>query len=744
MTDNFYKEFKTRIDKTKEILKRPMTVAEKVLYSHLYNPKDIRGFKRGDDYVNFRPDRVAMQDATAQMALLQFMNSGRTKSMALASVHCDHLIRAFSGAKEDLDCAERENEEVYSFLKTVSSKYGVDCWKPGAGIIHQVIFENYSFPGGMMIGADSHTPNAGGLGMVAIGVGGADIVDVMTGMEWELKMPKLLGIKLTGKLNGWSTAKDIILKVVGMLTVKGGTNYIIEYFGDGVKSISATGRATITNMGAEVGATTSIFSFDEIAAEYLISTGRDELAKTALMYKDYLSIDDEVVDNPEKYFDKVIEINLDEVEPYVNGPFTPDIATPISKLKEKVKEMNYPDVVEVGLVGSCTNSSYEDLSRAASVAIQVDEKNLEMKGDLIINPGSDLILSTIERDGILDKFKCTNAVVMANACGPCIGQWDRKTDDKTRRNSIVTSFNRNFAKRADGNANTHAFITSPEITTALTIAGSLLFNPLTDTLKNKDGKDVKLDPPKGEVLPKDNFMSIDRGCIKPTGEGATTKVVISQSSDRLQILKPFPPLKADDFNDMFLLIKVKGKCTTDHISMAGEWLKYRGHLENISNNLLMGATNFFNDKTDSILNQLTGDYDKVSSVAKDYKSKGISSIVIAEDNYGEGSSREHAAMEPRFLNVKLIVAKSFARIHETNLKKQGVLAVTFNDARDYDKICENDKISISKVGNLTPNKLLEATIYHTDGSEDIIELKHTYNEQQVKWFKSGSALNSLS
>ena len=740
MLESFYANFPKRVDAARKRIGRPMTLAEKILYAHLYDANEIRLYKRGTDYVNFRPDRVAMQDATAQMALLQFMNAGKDKSAVPATVHCDHLIQANIGAKADIETATKGNSEVYDFLKSVSDKYGIGFWKPGAGIIHQVVLENYAFPGGMMVGTDSHTPNAGGLGMVAIGVGGADAVDVMTGMEWELKMPKLIGVKLTGELNGWASPKDVILKLAGILTVKGGTNAIIEYFGPGASSLSATGKATICNMGAEVGATTSLFPFDANMAEYLRATGRDTITASATAIADYLMADEEVRATPDDYYDRVIVIDLSELEPYINGPFTPDAATPISEFAAKVEENGWPRKMEVGLIGSCTNSSYQDLSRAVSIARQAGEDKIPVVSPLIINPGSEQIRYTAERDGIIGDFEKIGATIMANACGPCIGQWKRHTDDNTRKNSIVTSFNRNFAKRADGNPNTHAFVASPELTLALTIAGDLCFNPLTDTLKTEDGREVKLKEPKGTDFPPQGFAVKDNGYLAPTGKHV--KVVISPDSSRLQELHPFAPWDGKDLLQMPLLLKAEGKCTTDHISMAGPWLRFRGHLENISDNMLMGAVNAFNGKTNSVLNQLTNQYEAVSAVAKQYKAKGISSIVVAEENYGEGSSREHAAMEPRFLNVKVILAKSFARIHETNLKKQGMLALTFEDKDDYQKIREEDRISIVGLQHFEPGQPLTAILYHADGTEESFQVNHTYNDLQINWFKAGSALNA--
>ena len=739
MLRSFYSNFPKRVDAAREQVGRPLTLAEKILYAHLYEESDICPFRRGEDYVNFRPDRVAMQDATAQMALLQFMNAGKSQSAVPATVHCDHLIQANMGAKTDIATATQSNSEVYDFLKSVSDKYGIGFWKPGAGIIHQVVLENYAFPGGMMIGTDSHTPNAGGLGMIAIGVGGADAVDVMTGMEWELKMPKLIGVKLTGSLSGWASPKDVILKLAGILTVKGGTNAIIEYFGPGAASLSATGKATICNMGAEVGATTSLFPFNLNMATYLRATGRDDVAEWATAVSDYLEADMDVQAQPDSFYDRVIVINLSELEPHINGPFTPDAATPISEFATKVKENGWPRKMEVGLIGSCTNSSYQDLSRAASIARQAAEDKIPVAAPLIINPGSEQIRYTAERDGILGDFEQIGATVMANACGPCIGQWKRHTDDNTRKNSIVTSFNRNFAKRADGNPNTHAFVASPELTLALTIAGDLCFNPLTDTLKTADGREVKLKEPEGTDFPPKGFEVKDNGYVAPTGKDA--EVVINPGSNRLQVLKPFAAWDGKELIEMPLLLKAEGKCTTDHISMAGPW-RFRGHLENISDNMLMGAVNAFNGKTNSVLNQLNGKYEAVSAVAKQYKAKGISSIVVAEENYGEGSSREHAAMEPRFLNVKVILAKSFARIHETNLKKQGMLALTFADKDDYKKVREEDKISIVGLKEFAPGKPLTAILYHADGTEESFAVNHTYNELQIKWFKAGAALNA--
>lgn len=725
---------------------RPLTLAEKILLAHLYDKTQQPVFRRGEDYVNFAPDRVAMQDATAQMALLQFMNAGRPTVAVPSTVHCDHLILADTGADKDLSAAMSNNKEVYDFLASVSNKYGIGFWKPGAGIIHQVVLENYAFPGGMMIGTDSHTPNAGGLGMIAVGVGGADAADVMSGMPWELKMPKLIGVKLTGRLNGWASPKDVILKLAGILTVKGGTNAIIEYFGEGAETISATGKATICNMGAEVGATTSLFPYDAKIAEYLGATGRAEVAELADgIAADCLTADKAVREQPENYYDRVIEIDLSTLEPYINGPFTPDAAAPISEFVRIAKEKGYPERMEVGLIGSCTNSSYEDLTRAASVARQAAEKGLKVKAEYIITPGSEQVRYTADRDGLLKELESIGGVVMANACGACIGQWKRHTDDPKRANSIVTSFNRNFAARNDGNPATHAFVASPELTTALTIAGRITFNPLTDTLTNEHGKTVMLDAPQGYELPADGFAVDDAGYEAPAEDGSGVTVAIAPDSQRLQRLEPFAAWDGEDFENLRLLIKAQGKCTTDHISAAGPWLRFRGHLENISDNLLMGATNAFNNNAvNSVLNPLTGGYDKVSSVAKAYKAKGLGSIVVAQENYGEGSSREHAAMEPRFLNVKVVLAQSFARIHETNLKKQGMLALTFAEKEDWNKVRENDTFSIRGLKNFAPGEPLTVVLHHTDGSEETVEANHTYNALQIEWFKAGSALNLIS
>lgn len=744
MIREFYKNYSSKIERIREKIKKPLTLSEKILFAHLYNENDIKDFKRSEDYANFKPDRVAMQDATAQMTLLQFMNAGKEYSSVPATIHCDHLIQAYKGAEEDLKNAININKEVYDFLQSVAKKYGLGFWEAGSGIIHQIVLENYAFPGGMMIGTDSHTPNAGGLGMMAIGVGGADAVDVMTGMEWELKIPNLIGVKLTGELNGWASAKDVILKLAGILTVKGATNCIIEYFGEGALNLSAVGKSSICNMGAEVGATTSIFPFDNNIKEYLIKTGREEVAKFSEENSNNLKADEEVYKNPSKFYDKIIEINLSELEPYINGPFTPDSASKISDFAKKVEENKYPEKMEVGLIGSCTNSSYYDLSKAASIARQVREKKLKVKSQIIINPGSLNSYNAALKEGIIDDFKNINAIIMTNACGPCIGQWKRITDDNNKVNSIVTSFNRNFAKRADGNPNTHAFIASPEIVMALSIAGDLKFNPLKDYLINEDGEKVKLDIPTGDIFHK-NGLNIENAENESRENIADSKVeiIINKDSNRLQLLKPFPKFNAEDFKNMPLLIKAKGKCTTDHISMAGIWLKFRGHLENISDNMLMGAVNYFNDKTNCVFNQLSGNYEEVSKVAKEYKLNNISSIVVAEENYGEGSSREHAAMEPRFLNVKVILVKSFARIHETNLKKQGMLAITFKDKNDYDKIKEKDKISIENIESFSPNKPLLIKVIGEDKKEIYFEALHTYNETQIEWFKNGGALNTL-
>lgn len=740
---NSYQKLSRGILHARQILGRPLTLTEKILYGHLCDAGPDQPYRKGHDYVNFQPDRVAMQDATAQMALLQFMTAGREATAVPSTVHCDHLILAQSGVKEDLANALSHNKEVYDFLETVSAKYGIGFWKPGAGIIHQVVFENYAVPGGMMIGTDSHTPNAGGLGMVAIGVGGADAVDVMSGMPLELKMPKVLGIELTGHLSGWASAKDVILKVAGILTVKGGTGFIIEYFGEGASSLSCTGKGTICNMGAEVGATCSLFAYDEKMRSYLEGTGRKTLAGLADQHVTSLVPDPEVLLHPEQYYDQYIRINLSELEPHINGPYSPDIAHPISKFAAFVKENGYPETLEVGLIGSCTNSSYEDISRAASVARQAREKKLKAKAGFIITPGSEQIRYTCERDGLLEVFNDIGGVVMANACGPCIGQWSRKMDNPDRKNSILNSFNRNFAKRNDGNASTHSFISSPEIVTAMTLAGHLLFNPLTDTLINEEGKEVKLDEPRGVELPPKGFGVEDPGYLPPPANGAGVEVSINPGSDRLQRLEPFQPWNGKDITGMRLLIKAKGKCTTDHISMAGPWLKYRGHLDNISDNLLMGAVNFFNDRTNAVKNVETGEYGAVSKTARYYKANGIPTLVVGDENYGEGSSREHAAMQPRHLGVRAVLVKSFARIHETNLKKQGMLALTLAHPDDYLKIREDDLIDLNGLENFAPGRPLTMHLSHSDGTAEEILINHSYSDLQIKWFQAGSALNYM-
>ena len=742
MIKKLYAALPGKVEATRKMLGRPLTLAEKILYAHLYAPTTAP-YERGKSYVEFAPDRVAMQDATAQMALLQFMTCGRSSVAVPSTVHCDHLIQAKTGAEVDLATAIDTNKEVYDFLASISDKYGIGFWKPGAGIIHQVVLENYAFPGGLMIGTDSHTPNAGGLGMLAIGVGGADAVDVMAGLAWELKMPKLIGVKLTGKLSGWASPKDVILRVAGILTVKGGTGCIVEYFGEGADSMSATGKGTICNMGAEIGATCSVFAYDTKMSDYLKGTSRKEVAELADGVREHLRPDEAVYNDPAKFYDQVIEINLDELEPYVNGPFTPDLAWPISKFAQAVKENNWPEKLEVALIGSCTNSSYEDISRSASLAKQAIDKDLPVHSEFTITPGSELVRFTIERDGLLKTFAEFGGVVLANACGPCIGQWARHIDDPSRKNSIITSFNRNFAKRNDGLASTHAFVASPEIVTALAIAGDLTFNPLTDTLKNRKGEDVKLDEPAGFELPPKGFDVKDAGYQAPAEDGSGVQVIVSPTSDRLQLLAPFTAWEKTDLKGLKLLIKAKGKCTTDHISMAGPWLKFRGHLDNISNNMLIGAVNGFNDKTDTVKNQLTGEYGAVPATARAYKAAGIGSIVVGDENYGEGSSREHAAMEPRHLGVRAILVKSFARIHETNLKKQGMLGLTFNDKDDYEKIQEDDSIDILGLTDFTPGKPLTVVLNHKDGSKDEIVVNHTYNEQQIEWFKAGGALNVI-
>jgi aconitate hydratase len=737
-----YGAMPAKVDAARKLVGKPLTLAEKILYAHLFETPS-RAYERGKDYVDFAPDRVAMQDATAQMALLQFMTCGRDRVAVPSTVHCDHLIQARTGATADLATALDVNKEVYDFLASISNKYGIGFWKPGAGIIHQVVLENYAFPGGMMIGTDSHTPNAGGLGMVAIGVGGADAVDVMAGLPWELKMPKLIGVKLTGKMSGWTSAKDIILKVAGILTVKGGTGAIVEYFGEGADSLSATGKGTICNMGAEIGATCSLFAYDAKMSAYLKATGREEVAALADGIKDYLRPDAAVYADPNKFYDQIIEIDLNELEPHVNGPFTPDLAWPISKFAEAVKANHWPERLEVALIGSCTNSSYEDISRSASLARQAIDKKLRTKAEFTITPGSEQVRFTIEKDGFLKTFDQIGGVVLANACGPCIGQWARHIDDPNRKNSIITSFNRNFAKRNDGLASTHAFVASPEIVTAFAIAGDLTFNPLKDKLKNEKGEDVMLDEPTGVELPPKGFSVDDPGYQAPAKDGKSVQVVVKPDSQRLQLLAPFAAWEGTDLKGLKLLIKAKGKCTTDHISMAGPWLKFRGHLDNISNNMLIGAVNFFNDKTDSVKSELNGQYGPVPATARAYKAAGVGSVVVGDENYGEGSSREHAAMEPRHLGVRAIVVRSFARIHETNLKKQGMLALTFANKEDYDKVQEDDSIDITGLTSFAPGKPLTMVLHHQDGSADNITLNHTYNQQQIAWFKAGGALNVI-
>ena len=742
MIKNHYSKLKDSVNSIRSIINRPLTSSEKILYSHLWsNEKKV--FQRGKDYVDFAPDRIACQDATAQMALLQFMQAGKNRVAVPTTVHCDHLILAKDGAKKDLKSANTSSSEVFNFLESVSNKYGIGFWKPGAGIIHQVVLENYAFPGGMMIGTDSHTVNAGGLGMLAIGVGGADAVDVMAGMPWELKFPKLIGVKLTGKLNGWTAPKDVILKVAGILTVKGGTGAIIEYFGDGALSMSCTGKGTICNMGAEVGATTSTFGYDKSMERYLRSTGRDDIADLANSVKDYLTADEDVYKNPEKYFDELIEIDLDKLRPHLNGPFTPDLATPVSEMTVKANNEGWPINVDWGLIGSCTNSSYEDLSRASSIAKQAVEKKLVTKADFGINPGSEQVRYTAERDGLLKPFIDLNAKIFTNACGPCIGQWDRAGADKKEKNSIVHSFNRNFAKRADGNPNTHAFVASPEMVAAIAISGKLDFDPINDTLINSEGEEVKLDPPMGNELPSNGFDVEDNGYLEPVEDGSNVEVVVKKDSKRLQILKPFEKWDGENILNARLLIKAKGKCTTDHISMAGPWLRYRGHLDNISNNCLIGAVNFFNDKTNFIKNLLTEKYGSVPDTQRIYKEHNIPTIVVGDHNYGEGSSREHAAMEPRFLGVKVVLVKSFARIHETNLKKQGMLGITFDNENDYDKIQEDDTFNFIDLNEFSPSKKLTIEIVHADGKKETILANHSYNSQQIEWFKEGSALNLI-
>lgn len=742
MIKTVYAGLKAKVEAARKVLGRPLTYTEKILYAHLFDPV-TKELTRGKDYADLAPDRVAMQDATAQMALLQFMSAGKKTTAVPSTVHCDHLIQAMTGAREDLDRANSENKEVYDFLESVSQKYGIGFWKPGAGIIHQVVLENYAFPGGMMIGTDSHTPNAGGLGMIAIGVGGADAVDVMAGMPWELKWPKLIGVKLTGKLNGWASPKDVILKVAGILTVKGGTGAIVQYFGEGAYSISATGKGTICNMGAEIGATTSVFPYDAKMAAYLTSTGREDVARIADELCHELNDDPEVVKDPAKYFDQVIEINLTELEPHVNGPFTPDLAWPISKLKEAVKEKGYPDKISVALIGSCTNSSYEDIDRSASLAKQAVAKGLKTQAQFTITPGSEQVRATIERDGQLKQLEDIGGVILANACGPCIGMWKRMDMKMGEKNTIVTSFNRNFAKRNDGNPETLAFVASPEITTAFAIAGSLSFNPLTDELVNEKGEKVKLDPPTGIELPTKGFDGGESGYIAPAEDGAKVEVKVSPSSDRLQLLVPFAAWEGKDLEDMTVLLKAKGKCTTDHISMAGPWLKYRGHLDNISNNMFIGAINAYSGEAGKVKNFFTGETKSVPEVARDYKARGQNWVVVGDENYGEGSSREHAALEPRFLGGRVIIVKSFARIHETNLKKQGMLPLTFANPADYDKIREDDKVSLKGLTEFAPGKQVTLIVKHSDGKTDEIKLNHTFNERQFDWFRAGSALNLI-
>ncbi|WP_025761526.1 aconitate hydratase [Dyadobacter tibetensis] len=743
MIKGVYARMQERVEVARKVTGRPLTLAEKILYAHLWEGAPSQEYTRGKSYVDFAPDRVAMQDATAQMALLQFMQAGRPQVAVPSTVHCDHLIQAEVGAAADLENAKNKNKEVYDFLSSVSDKYGLGFWKPGAGIIHQVVLENYAFPGGMMIGTDSHTPNAGGLGMVAIGVGGADASDVMSGLAWELKMPKLIGVKLTGKLSGWAAAKDVILWVAGQLTVKGGTGAIVEYFGEGAENLSATGKGTICNMGAEIGATTSIFAYDAKSAAYLRATDRSDVADAADAVAHLLRPDDEVLANPSEYYDQILELDLSTLEPHVNGPFTPDLAWPLSKFATAVKENGWPEILSVGLIGSCTNSSYEDISRAASLAQQAVDKKLKVTSEYTITPGSEQVRFTVARDGFLDTFGQIGGVVLANACGPCIGQWARHGAEKGEKNSIITSFNRNFSKRADGNPNTHSFVASPEIVTALSIAGRLTFDPRTDKLMNTDGVEVMLDEPTGWELPTKGFAVEDAGYQAPAEDGSKVEVLVSPTSDRLQLLEPFKEWEGTDLKGLKLLIKAKGKCTTDHISMAGPWLKYRGHLDNISNNMLIGAVNFFNEKTNTVKNQLTGEYGEVPAVQRDYKAKGIGSIVVGDENYGEGSSREHAAMEPRFLGVRAILVKSFARIHETNLKKQGMLGLTFSNPADYDKIQENDNIDIVGLETFAEGVPLTIVLHHEDGTSESFAVNHTYNAQQVEWFKAGSALNII-
>ena len=739
---DMYSTMRDKVNTARQLTGKPLTLTEKILYAHLFD-KATQKFKRGEDYVEFQPDRVGMQDATAQMALLQFMQAGKSKVAVPSTVHCDHLIQANVGADEDLKSAKEVNKEVYDFLASVSNKYGIGFWEPGAGIIHQVILENYAFPGGMMIGTDSHTVNAGGLGMVAIGVGGADAVDVMAGMPWELKFPKLIGVKLTGQLSGWASAKDVILKVAGVLTVKGGTGCIVEYFGEGAETISCTGKGTICNMGAEIGATTSIFPYDVKMADYLVATGRSEIVKAARDCTDLLKGDSEVYADPESFFDQVIEINLSELEPHINGPFTPDKAWPLSQFAEAIKSNDYPEELEVGLIGSCTNSSYEDLDRAASIAVQAEQKLLKFKSEFTVTPGSEMIRATVDRDNKLLAFEKIGGQVLANACGPCIGQWKRHGAENKGKNSIITSFNRNFSKRNDGNPNTHAFVASPELVTAFSLAGSLSFNPETDILLNEKNEEVKLAPPSGEELPTNGFIGEERGFVEPAKDGSNVEVIVADGSERLQLLKGFAPWDREDIKNARLLIKAKGKCTTDHISMAGPWLKFRGHLDNISNNMLIGAINSFNDESNKVKNFITHTYSAVPDSARLYQQEQIPTIVVGEENYGEGSSREHAAMEPRHLGVRAVIVKSFARIHESNLKKQGVLALTFADKNDYDKVLEDDIIDIIGLKTLSPSSVITVQLNHADGSSETIKVDHTYNQTQIDWFIAGSALNLI-
>ncbi|QED36332.1 aconitate hydratase [Antarcticibacterium arcticum] len=743
MIRKVYSQMTQRVNKAREVVGKPLTLSEKILYSHLWDGETTQAFRRGKDYVDFAPDRIACQDATAQMALLQFMQAGKKTVAVPTTVHCDHLIQAKSGAFLDLQAANKSSREVFDFLESVSNKYGIGFWRPGAGIIHQVVLENYAFPGGMMIGTDSHTVNAGGLGMIAIGVGGADAVDVMAGMAWELKFPKLIGVKLTGKLSGWTAPKDVILKVAGILTVKGGTGAIIEYFGEGARSMSATGKGTICNMGAEVGATTSTFGYDDSMERYLNATNREDVASAANEIREYLTGDDEVYANPEQYFDEVIEINLSELRPHLNGPFTPDLATPISEMAVKAKENDWPINVDWGLIGSCTNSSYEDLTRAASIAKQAVDKKVKARSDFGINPGSETIRFTAERDGLLQIFEDLNATIFTNACGPCIGQWDRSDRKGDEKNTIVHSFNRNFSKRADGNPNTHAFVGSPEMVAAIAIAGRLDFDPTRDKLLNEDGVEVMLDEPTGIELPPKGFDVDDPGYVAPSEDGNHVEVKVAKDSERLQLLEPFEEWDGNNLTGAKLLIKAFGKCTTDHISMAGPWLRFRGHLDNISNNMLIGAINAFNMKTNYVKNQITGEYDGVPVVQRAYKAAGIPTVVVGDHNYGEGSSREHAAMEPRFLGVKVVLVKSFARIHETNLKKQGMLGITFQNEADYDLIQEDDTFNFTDLENFAPDRPLTIEVIHADGSKDIVMANHTYNQPQIEWYKNGSALNLI-